>query len=153
MAILPDWIRVDTPFPYLFPYSKLTLAGRSSHLPLDTLPLKLYYQGNYLQGGLIMAVDGTYNVEMTTPRGTQTGTITLKAAGNAVSGTYTTPRGAQNFTGTIDGDNVAWSLNVPSPMGGQLTLAFKVKVAGNALSGTVQLGQFGSAPIKVTKTA
>jgi hypothetical protein len=100
-----------------------------------------------------MAIDGTYNVEMTTPMGKQTGTIILKAAGAAVNGTYKTARGDQNFTGTVEGDNAKWAMQVPSPMGGQLTLTFNVKITGNDLAGNVQLGQFGSAPIKGTKTA
>jgi hypothetical protein len=100
-----------------------------------------------------MAVDGTYNVSMTTPMGTQTGTIIMKAAGSALSGTYKSARGDQAFTGTAEGDNAKFSMNVPSPMGGTLTLTFDVKVAGNDLSGSVQLGQFGNAPIKGTKAA
>lgn len=97
-----------------------------------------------------MAVDGTYNVEMQTPRGTTTGQLILKAAGNQCSGTYKTARGDQNFTGTCDGDTFTWSTNVSGPMG-SMKLDYKVKIVGDDLSGTVQLGQFGTAPIKGKK--
>lgn len=98
-----------------------------------------------------MAVDGTYNTEMTTPMGKQTGVLTLKSAGAALSGTFKTSRGDAALTGTVDGNNASWSQTVPSPMGGTLTLAFKITADGEKLSGNVQLGQFGNAPITGTK--
>jgi len=98
-----------------------------------------------------MAVDGTYNTEMTTPMGKQTGTVTIKSAGNTVSGTFKSSRGNADFTGTLDGANATWQQTVPSPMGGTLTLTFKVTADGEKLSGNVQLGQFGNAPITGTK--
>ena len=93
-----------------------------------------------------MAADGTYNVQMQTPRGTTTGQLIIKTAGNQCSGVYKTARGDQNFTGTADGDNLAWSLNIAGPMG-SMKLDYKLKIVGDYLSGTVQLGQFGTAPI------
>lgn len=100
-----------------------------------------------------MAVDGTYNTEMSTPMGKQTGTCILKSAGSVLTGTYKTPRGDQNFTGTVEGDACKWQMNIPSPMGGQMTLTFNVKVTGAGMEGSVQLGQFGNAPLKGTKVA
>ena len=98
-----------------------------------------------------MAINGTYNVTIDTPMGAQTGSLALKCEGNALSGTYQTPRGTQNFTGTAEGENAKWSITVPSPMGGQITLSFDCKVTDTDLSGSVQLGQFGTAPIKGKK--
>ncbi len=100
-----------------------------------------------------MAVDGTYKVDMSTPMGTQTGTVTLKSEGSVLNGTYATARGNQPFTGTVEGDTCKWQMNIPSPMGGQLLLSFNLKVAGNDIAGQCQLGQFGMAPVKGTKTA
>jgi len=100
-----------------------------------------------------MAVDGTYNTEMSTPMGKQTGTCILKSEGSTLTGTYKTARGDQNFTGTVEGDACKWQMNIPSPMGGQLTLTFNVKVTAAGMEGTVQLGQFGNAPLKGTKVA
>jgi VCBS repeat-containing protein len=97
-----------------------------------------------------MAIAGTYNVEMTTPMGKQTGTVVLQEDG---SGIYKTARGDANFKATVSGDKLTWQQTVPSPMGGTLTLTFNVTISGNDLSGTVQLGSFGNAPMKGTKVA
>ena len=97
-----------------------------------------------------MAIDGTYKVEMSTQMGSQTGEIIIKSEGNTVNGTYKSPRGEQPFNGTLDGDKAKWTINIQSPMG-SVALAFDVAVSGNELTGTVQMGQFGSAPIKGTK--
>ena len=95
-----------------------------------------------------MAVDGTYKIEMSTPRGTQTGTLALKSDGSSLSGSYTTERGAQSFTGgNVTGDEVAWSTTVTGPMG-QMKLDYKAKVTGDEISGQVQFGSFGSGTFK-----
>ncbi len=94
-----------------------------------------------------MAINGTYNITLSTPMGAQTGTINFKCEGSALSGTYVTPRGTQNFTGTAEGENAKWSISVPSPMGGQLQLDFACKVTDTDVSGTVKLGSFGTAPV------
>lgn len=99
-----------------------------------------------------MAIDGTYKVEMTTQRGTQTGEIIIKSAGNTVSGTYKSQRGDQPFTGTLDGNKAKWTINVQSPMG-SMALVYEVTVTGNEMTGNVAMGQFGNAPLKGTKTA
>ena len=99
-----------------------------------------------------MAIDGTYKVEVTTPRGAQTGELSLKTSGNTCSGVYKTQRGDQAFTGTVDGNTAKWTINVQSPMG-SMAIGYNVTVTGNDLSGTVAMGQFGTSPIKGTKVA
>jgi len=98
-----------------------------------------------------MAINGTYNVTIDTPMGAQTGNVTFKCDGSALSGTYQTSRGSQTFTGSAEGENAKWAITVPSPMGGQINLSFSCKVSDHDLTGTVQLGQFGTAPIKGKK--
>jgi hypothetical protein len=93
-----------------------------------------------------MAVDGTYDTEMTTQMGKRTSKLTLKSSGNVLSGTVASDLGTVNFDGgKVDGDNVAFSVNVSGPMG-QMKLDYSGKVEGDNISGTVQLGQYGSAP-------
>lgn len=93
-----------------------------------------------------MAVDGTYDIEMTTQMGKRTSKLTLKSSGNALSGTVASDLGTVDFDGgTVDGDSVAFSMNVSGPMG-QMKLDYSGKVEGDNISGTVQLGQYGSAP-------
>jgi hypothetical protein len=98
-----------------------------------------------------MAIDGTYNIEMSTPMGAQTGTLTLKTDGDSLSGSFSGARGEQSFSGgTVSGDDAAWTIEVSGPMG-QMKLEFKGTVSGDEISGTVQLGTFGSANFKGTR--
>ena len=93
-----------------------------------------------------MAVDGTYDIETTTPMGKQTAKLTLKSSGNVLSGTLAGARGTVNFDGgKVDGNNVTFSVNVAGPMG-QMKLDYSGKVDGDNISGNVQLGQYGTAP-------
>lgn len=99
-----------------------------------------------------MAVDGTYDTEMTTPMGKQTGTLTLKSSGNVLSGSLASSRGTVNFDGgKVDGNNVAFSVNIAGPMG-PMKLDYSGKVEGDNISGTVKLGQFGNAPFTGKRT-
>ena len=98
-----------------------------------------------------MAVDGTYNVEMVTQRGTRPGKLTLKADGGSLSGTYSTERGEQLFSGgTVSGEEVAWSISMSGPMG-EIKMDFKGTVKGDEISGQVQFGSMGSGTFKGTR--
>jgi len=100
----------------------------------------------------MMAVDGSYKVEVDSPMGKQAGTLTLKTDGDALSGTFAGAMGTQSFdSGTVSGDDVAWSIQVSGPMG-QIKLDFKGTVSGDDISGQVQLGSYGSASFKGTRT-
>jgi len=98
-----------------------------------------------------MAVDGTYNIEVTTPRGARPSTLTLKTDGDSLSGTYGGQQGEQAFSGgTVSGNDVAWSVQMSGPMG-EIKLDFKGTVSGDEISGEVQLGSFGSGTFKGTR--
>lgn len=97
-----------------------------------------------------MAVDGNWNITMTTPMGERNATLSLKSAGGALTGT----QGAEGnigeiFDGTVNGDDVAWKISITNPM--PLTLAFAGKVAGDAISGEMGIGPMGSFPFKGTR--
>jgi hypothetical protein len=93
-----------------------------------------------------MAVDGIYNTEVATPMGKQTGKLTLKSSGNVLSGSLASSQGSVNFDGgKVDGNNVEFSVSISGPMG-QMKLDYSGKVEGDNISGTVKLGQFGTAP-------
>jgi hypothetical protein len=93
-----------------------------------------------------MAVDGTYNIEFTTPRGNQTGKLSLKTAGSSLSGTYVNDRGTMTLSdGKVTGDDVEFSYTANTPRG-ELKFAFKGRVGGNDISGQVQIGDVGQAP-------
>lgn len=95
-----------------------------------------------------MAVDGTYAIEIDTAMGKRTARVTLKAEGNSLSGSMTSEQGTQSFSGgTANADAVAWVTEISGPMG-KMKLEYAGKVTGNEISGTVKLGDFGTAPFK-----
>jgi hypothetical protein len=98
-----------------------------------------------------MAVDGTYNIEVETPMGTRPSKLTLKSEGSSLSGTHSSEMGEQSFQGgTVTGDDFAFSMTMSSPMG-EMKLDFKGTVSGNAITGQVQAGAFGTSPFKGTR--
>ena len=100
-----------------------------------------------------MAVDGTYSIAISTPMGSRNAKITLKADGGALSGSITGEgyEGKEFDGGKVDGDKVSWSVTIPSPMGGDITLSFAGTVSGDEISGDVQLGSYGTNTFKGTR--
>jgi len=97
-----------------------------------------------------MAVDGNWNLVMTTPMGERNATLTLKAEGSTLTGTSGADGNmAEIFEGTISGNDVAWKVNITQPM--PLTLEFKGAVAGDAMSGEMGIGFMGNFPFTGTR--
>lgn len=98
-----------------------------------------------------MAADGKWNVTMQTPMGARPATLELTSAGAVLSGKWSGQQGAQDFSGgKVEGDDLEWKVTINGPMG-QMELAFKAKVDGDKLSGTVQLGNFGQGSLEGTR--
>ena len=92
-----------------------------------------------------MAVDGNWNLTMTTPMGERQATLSLKAAGATLTGTQGADGNtAEIFDGTVNGDNVSWKVSITNPM--PLTLEFTGTVSGNTISGEMGIGPMGSFP-------
>ena len=97
-----------------------------------------------------MAVDGNWNITMTTPMGERNAALMLKSAGGTLTGTQSADgNSGEIFDGTVNGDDVAWKISITNPM--PLTLAFTGKVAGDAMSGDMGIGMMGSFPFKGTR--
>lgn len=97
-----------------------------------------------------MAVDGTWNITMTTPMGDRNAPLTLKNAGGTLTGTMAADgQSTEIFDGTTSGDDVAWKVSITNPM--PLTLAFTGKVSGDSISGEMGIGPMGSFPFKGTR--
>lgn len=97
-----------------------------------------------------MAVDGNWNLTMTTPMGERQATLSLKADSGALTGT----QGAEGntteiFDGTISGDAVNWKVSITNPM--PLTLEFTGAVSGDSMSGEMGIGPMGSFPFTGTR--
>jgi hypothetical protein len=97
-----------------------------------------------------MAVDGNWNLVMTTPMGERKATLSLQSSGGTLTGT----QGAEGnsteiFDATSSGDDVAWKVSITNPM--PLTLEFSGKVAGDSMSGEMGIGPMGSFPFTGTR--
>ena len=53
--------------------------------------------------------------------------------------------------GKINGNDLSWKMEVNSPMG-KMNLAATGKLDGDAITGSVQLGAFGTASFTATRT-
>ncbi len=96
-----------------------------------------------------MAVDGKWNIVIKTPMGDQTGVLTLKQDGATLTGDMASPAGTAPIeNGKVDGDMLMWHAKVTSPM--PITLEFTGKTEGDAISGSVKLGAFGSSTFSGT---
>jgi hypothetical protein len=97
-----------------------------------------------------MAVDGNWNLVMTTPMGERNATLSLKSAGSTLTGTQGADgNSTEIFDGTVEGDDVAWKVSITNPM--PLTLAFTGKVTGNSIAGEMGIGPMGSFPFTGTR--
>ena len=95
-----------------------------------------------------MSVDGSYKVELQTTLGPQPISLILKTDGAFLSGTMDGHFGSQSFSGgTVNGNELAWSVNLQSPMG-VMQLDVKGTVNGDSIEGQVQLGSFRPTPFK-----
>lgn len=97
-----------------------------------------------------MAVDGNWNLTMTTPMGERKATLSLASSGGTLTGTQGAEGNATEiFDGTVNGDSVAWKVSITNPM--PLTLEFSGKVAGDGISGEMGIGPMGSFPFTGTR--
>jgi hypothetical protein len=103
-----------------------------------------------ISGRREMAVDGNWNIVMTTPMGERKATLTLNNAGGTLTGTQGADgNSGEIFDGTANGDDVAWKISITNPM--PLTLAFTGKVSGDSMSGEMGIGPMGSFPFTGTR--
>jgi hypothetical protein len=102
------------------------------------------------QGDFKMAVDGNWNITMSTPMGDRNATLSVKSSGGTLTGTQGADgNSGEIFDGTVNGDDVAWKLSITNPM--PLTLAFTGKVSGDTISGEMGIGPMGSFPFKAVR--
>lgn len=97
-----------------------------------------------------MALDGNWNIEINSPMGLQKGTLELKTDGGALSGSQSAMGSSSPIAGgKAEGDRGTWASSITSPM--PMTLEFEVTASGDALTGSVKAGAFGSFPLKGTR--
>ncbi|MCA6110496.1 hypothetical protein [Bradyrhizobium cenepequi] len=97
-----------------------------------------------------MAVDGIWNLTMSTPMGERQATLSLKNSAGTLTGTQgAEDNSAEIFDGTANGDDVAWKVSITNPM--PLTLEFTGKVTGDSIAGEMGIGPMGSFPFTGTR--
>src|ERR1700734_3771497 len=97
-----------------------------------------------------MAVDGNWNITMSTPMGDRQTTLSVKSAGGALTGTQEAEgNSVEIFDGKASGDDLSWKVSITSPM--PLTLEFTGKVSGDSISGEMGIGPMGSFPFTGTR--
>jgi hypothetical protein len=97
-----------------------------------------------------MAVDGNWNITMSTPMGDRKATLTLKNSGGTLTGTQGAEgQSTEIFDGAANGDEVSWKVSITNPM--PLTLAFVGVVSGDSISGEMGIGPMGSFPFTGTR--
>jgi hypothetical protein len=90
-------------------------------------------------------VAGEWAMAVTSPQGPLDVTMTLVQSGPSFTGTMTSQMGSQEISdGQINGRSLTWSLTMQ--VGGQsITLNYRGEVDGNKMTGSAELGSFGSA--------
>ena len=97
-----------------------------------------------------MSIDGTWNVTLQSPMGSQEGTLTLATDGDTLTGTMSGPQGAMDIEdGQVGDGSYSWKLNIASPMA--LTIAATATVDGDTITGESKLGAFGTATFTGTR--
>src|SRR5258707_5885545 len=97
-----------------------------------------------------MAVDGNWNITMSTPMGDRDTTLSLKNSGGKLTGTHGADgNSTEIFDGTANGDDLAWIVSITNPM--PLTLELTGKISGDTISGEIGIGPIGSFPFIRTR--
>lgn len=90
-----------------------------------------------------MSVAGTYDIVTKTPMGDQQGKFTVVADGASFTGNVSGPMGSMDVAGgRIDGNRLTWKMDMKVPM--PMTLDCEATVEGDAITGNVKAGAFGS---------
>ncbi len=100
-----------------------------------------------------MTVAGTYALVIRTPMGEQNGTLTVRPDGaerfsGEVSGGMIGTMAVKD--GTIDGNRLSWTMEMVAPM--PMTLECEAVVDGDAITGGVKAGAFGTMELSGTRS-
>ena len=97
-----------------------------------------------------MSVAGTYECVTKTPMGDQKSDMTITVDGDTFTGTNAGAMGSMSMdNGKVDGNTLTWSMNMTVPM--PMTLEGEATIDGDALTGSVKAGAFGTFPISGTR--
>ena len=91
-------------------------------------------------------VAGDWEMTSQGRQGARTTNFKIEQDGEKITVTMPGMRGGGEIKaeGTIKGNEIEWSITRPGRGGEEFTITYKGKVEGNTMSGTVQMGDFGS---------
>ena len=97
-----------------------------------------------------MSVAGTYDIVTKTPMGDQKGKFVVNVAGDSFTGSVSSDMmGSMDITdGKVEGNRLVWKMDMKVPM--PMTLDCEATVDGDAISGSVKAGAFGSMALSGT---
>jgi hypothetical protein len=99
-----------------------------------------------------MSVDGSYDCVTKSPMGDQKSVFTVKSEGDSFTGSNAGAMGALDVeNGKVDGNKLTWTMNMKVPM--PMTLECEATIDGDALTGTIKAGAFGSMAMTGTRQA
>jgi hypothetical protein len=88
-------------------------------------------------------VTGTWDMSVETPQGTMTLSATFKQDGEKLTGTQTSQMGETALEGSVKGADIAFVV-VINMQGQDMTITYTGKIDGDAMSGAIEFGSFGS---------
>ena len=98
------------------------------------------------------AVDGDWDVTIKSPMGDQKAVLSVNSDGGSFSGKMSGGLGSMDIpTGTVDGDTISWKMDMTVPM--PMSLDCTATVDGDAMTGEVKAGAFGSMGLSGTRKA
>ncbi len=97
-------------------------------------------------------VDGSYDVTIKSPMGDQSGVLTVQSDGDSFTGQMAGGLGTMEINdGKVDGDSLSWTMDMTVPM--PMKLEASANVDGDAISGEVKAGAFGSMALSGVRKA
>ena len=98
------------------------------------------------------AVDGEFDVVVKSPMGDQSSVLTVKSDGDSFTGSMAGAMGSMDIeNGSVEGDTLKWKMDMTVPM--PMTLECTATVDGDAITGEVVAGAFGSMGLSGTRKA
>ena len=84
--------------------------------------------------------------------GEQKSVLTVQVEGDRFTGSNVGPMGSLDITdGTVNGQTIHWTSHITAPM--PMKLDCMATVDGDAISGSITAGMFGSFPLSGSRTA
>jgi len=97
-----------------------------------------------------MGVAGQWNCVVKSPMGDQKSVLTVNVDGESWTGTNAGDGGALECKdGKVDGNTITWKMDMVVPM--PMTLEGTATADGDALTGSVKAGAFGTFPMTGTR--